>query len=177
MAAFAITRALHDQVRRHMRGRIEQVGFFLADFDAATRTFVLREWRAIPSEGFEYQGGYHVTLTDEMKTEVIRWAWDAGACLVEAHSHGYFGRAKFSPSDLWGFREWVPHLFWRLRARPYAALVAAGDTFDALAWIEAADKPEQVGRIELDDGRVLMATGRTLSELGEDEGYEEYEVA
>jgi hypothetical protein len=177
MADFAISRALYDEVRVHLRGSIEQVGFFLADFEDATRTFVLREWRAIPPEGFECQSAHHVTLTDEMKTEVIRWAWDAGASLVEAHSHGDFGRAKFSPSDLWGFREWVPHLLWRLRARPYAALVAAGDTFDALAWIEAADTPEQVGRIQLDDRTVLAATGRTLTELGEDEDHKEYGVA
>ncbi len=173
MATFAITRPLYDKVRGHLRGRVEQVGFFLAEFDAATRTFVLRDWRAIPPEGFEYQSTYHVTLTDEMKTEVIRWAWDAGACLVEAHSHADVGRAKLSPSDLWGFRDWVPHLFWRLRGRPYAALVTTGDTFDALAWVEAADQPEQVERIALNDGSFLVATARTLAALGNDE----YEVA
>lgn len=177
MPAFAITRPLYDEVHRHLRGRIEQVGFFLADFDAATGKFVLGEWRPIPPEGFEYQSAYHVTLTDDMKTEVIRWAWDARACLVEAHSHADFGRAKFSPSDVMGFAQWVPHLFWRLRRRPYAALVTAGGTFDALAWIEAADKPEEIERIELDDGTVLVATGRTLNEPGDDEDYEQYEVA
>lgn len=175
MATFATTQPLYDNVR-HLGGRVEQVGFFLAEFDAATRTFVLREWRAIPAEGFEYQSAYHVTLTDEMKTEVIRWAWNARACLVEAHSHGNFGRAKFSPSDLWGFRDWVPHLFWRLRGRPYAALVTTGDSFDALAWVEAADQPEQVDRIEL-DGIALMATARTLTEFGEDDLDDEYGVA
>jgi hypothetical protein len=177
VAAFAVSSALYDQVRLHLQGRIEQVGFFLADFDGATRTFVLREWRAIPPEGFEYQSAYHVTLTDEMKTDVIRWASDAGASLVEAHSHADFGRARFSPSDLWGFREWVPHLFWRLRARPYAALVTAGGSFDALAWMDGPDKPEQVERIQLDDGTVVMPTRQTLAEIREDEVSEEDEVA
>ena len=68
--------------------------------------------------------------------------------------------------DLTG--DWVPHLFWRLRRRPYAALVTAGDTFDALAWVEAADLPEQTERIELDDGGVLVATACTLAALGDD---------
>jgi hypothetical protein len=169
MTAFAVTRALYDGARGHLRGRVEQVGFFLADFDGTRRAFLLREWRAIPPEGFEYQSAYHVSLTDEMKTEVIRWAWDARACLVEAHSHGDFGRAMFSPSDLSGFRDWVPHLFWRLRRRPYAALVTAGETFDALAWVEAADLPEQIERIELDDDGVLVATACTLAALGDDQ--------
>jgi hypothetical protein len=167
VAAFAITRPLYNEARAHLRGRVEQVGFFLAEFDATTGTFVLREWRAIPPEGFEYQSAYHVTLNDEMKTEVIRWAWDARD----------FGRAKFSPSDLWGFRDWVPHLFWRLRCRPYAALVTTGDTFDALAWIETPDQPEQVERIDLDDGIALVATARTLNEVGDDEPDHEFEVA
>lgn len=170
MAAIAISRALYDDLRLHLRGHVEQVGFFLADFDAETKTFVLREWRAIPPEGFEYQGAYHITLTDEMKTEVIQWAWDADACLVEAHSHKNSGPAKFSPSDFWGFRDWVPHLFWRLRRRPYAALVIAGESFDALAWIDSADEPEQAEHIELDDGTVFRATARTLIERHDDEG-------
>ena len=82
----------------------------------------------------------------------------------------------FSPSDLWGFQAWVPHLFWRLRGRPYAALVTAGDTFDALAWVDSAEQPEQVDQIELDDGSVLVATTRTLTLRGDDEHAQESEI-
>lgn len=167
MATFRISHELYEAVRAHLRGRVEQVGFFLADYEA--ETFVLGEWRPIPPEGFEYQGAYHVTLTDEMKTDIIRWAWDAGACLVEAHSHGDRGSAQFSPNDLSGFRDWVPHLFWRLRRRPYAALVTQGETFDALAWVDDARQPQQVTQIELDDGTVLPATALTLCENDEAE--------
>lgn len=167
MATFSLRPELYEEVRDHLHGRIEQVGFFRATFDPETRTFNLYEWRAIPPDGFEYQGAFHVSLTDEAKAEMIKWAWDARACLVEAHSHSDSGPAEFSPSDLWGFRDWVPHLFWRLRRRPYGALVTAADSFDALAWVEAPDAPEQVERIELDDGRVLVATGRTLAEVRE----------
>jgi len=165
MASFAVTRELYDQACAHLRGPVEQVGFFLADFDSGSRRFVLREWRSIPPDGFEYQGAHHVTLTDETKTEIIRWAWGKRASLVEAHSHLGLDPAEFSPSDLRGFREWVPHLFWRLRRSPYAALVTADQTFDALAWVETAERPEQVDRLELDDGTVLTPTKRTLSEL------------
>lgn len=171
MVAFRMSRPMYDEVREHLRD-IEQVGFFLADFDPATRTFALREWRAVPPEGFESQSTFHVTLTDAIKTEVIRWAWESGVCLVEAHSHSHLGRAEFSPSDLWGFRDWVPHLFWRLRSRPYAAFITADDAFDGLAWINAADAPEQVERIELGDGVVLTATKRTLWSPGNDEAAE-----
>lgn len=163
MVAFRISRALYEGALADLFGGVEQVGFFLADFDPPTRSFVLHEWRAVPATGFEYQSAFHVTLTDEMKTEVIRWAWDARASLVEAHSHGDLVLAEFSPSDVWGLRDWVPHLFWRLRRRPYAAIVAAGDDFDGLAWISDPDQPEQVEQIEFDDGSSLVASGRTLA--------------
>jgi hypothetical protein len=61
-----------------------------------------------------------------------------------------------------GLREWVPHLWWRLRGRPYGAVVVDGDTFDALAWVASADRPEYVVGIELDGGGLLSATGLTL---------------
>lgn len=155
---------LYRSFRGHLVGRVEQVGFFLADFDRARRTLVLREWRPMPPEAFEIQSAYHVTLRDEVRPEIIKWAWDGCACLVEAHSHGDDTIAGFSSSDVWGFAEWVPHVRWRLRGRPYAAIVTADSTFDALAWIDGADCPEQVEQLEVDSD-VFLATGRTLPRL------------
>lgn len=166
MSTIAATSDLYEPAREHLRGRIEQVGFFLADFDAERQAFVLREWRPMLPEAFEFQSAYHVTLRDEVRPEVIKWAWDSDACLVEVHSHGDRGRAGFSPSDIWGFDEWVPHVRWRLRARPYAAIVTAGESFDALAWLDGSGEPSQIGRLEVDDA-VCVATARTLPQLGE----------
>lgn len=171
-----MSRDLWNQAAAHLRGGVEQVGFFLADTDPMTRGFAMRDWRAVPPEGVAYRNAYHITLTDEMKNDVIRWAWDAHASLVEAHSHSELADAEFSPSDLWGFRDWVPHLLWRLRGCPYGALIAAGDSFDALAWFKTAERPEQVERIELDDG-VLTATRRTMRALDHDERHDDYESA
>jgi hypothetical protein len=159
---------LYCAAREHLRGHIEQVGFFLADFEAEDSAFVLREWRPMPPEAFEYQSAYHVTLHDEMRPEIIKWAWDAHACVVEVHSHGDEGTAWFSPSDLYGFDEWVPHVRWRLRGRPYAAIVTAGDSFDALAWIGDGKDPVQVTTLEV-DGVTHTATARTLPRLFESE--------
>ena len=170
MSTVTATRALYQPAREHLRGRIEQVGFFLADFEATRQAFVLREWRPMPPEAFEIQGAYHVTLRDEARPELIKWAWDHDACLVEAHSHADRGLAGFSPSDVWGFEEWVPHVRWRLRGRPYAAIVTAGDSFDALAWLDGSGQPSQIERLEIDD-TVCLATGRTLPRLVELSGH------
>lgn len=139
----------------------EQVGFFLADYDNATGAFHLLEWRLVRSEGFDTFGPLHVTLSDEVQTGVIQWAFSSGRCLVEAHSHGPRWPAEFSSTDLLGLDEWVPHVRWRLRARPYGALVVGGRDFDGLAWVEAAVTPVQI--TTLTAGAIdLTATMRTL---------------
>ena len=103
-----------------------------------------------------------MALTDEAQASAIQWAWSAGECLVEAHSHGDRWPAEFSVTDLSGFEEWVPHVRWRLRGLPYAALVTGGADFDGLAWIDTSGLPEQVALI-VGEGRELVATGRTLT--------------
>jgi hypothetical protein len=162
LVAIRMTRSNYAGLVDDLQGQDEQVGFFLAAYEPTQRVFEVHDWRLIGRSGFDYQSPYHVTLTDETKVEVIRWAWDSGASIIEAHSHDGVYPAEFSSSDQLGLREWVPHLFWRLRARPYAAIVTADDQFDAIAWIEAADQPEQVDWIELDDGLKMGATALTL---------------
>jgi hypothetical protein len=176
MARFVIGRDLYDALGGHLSARAEQVGFFLAEARLEERAFALCEWRPVPPEGLEYQSDFHVSLTDEMLAEVIKWAWDSGLSLIEAHSHGQWGPAKFSPSDLWGFEDWVPHLWWRLQGRPYAALVTTNDTFDAIAWIEGPVVAEQVDALLVDQLEHLFATGRTLREGRDRKSDDEPEV-
>jgi hypothetical protein len=105
----------------------------------------------------ESQSGMHVMLADGVRPRLIKTAWDAGHCLIETHSHGPRGYAEFSTSDLRGFDEWVTHVRWRLRGRPYAALVLAGDRWDALAWIDGP-QPVTVKAIEITEGEQVIET-------------------
>jgi hypothetical protein len=166
MTSIATTSEIYEAAREHLRGRIEQVGFFLADFEPHSQVFAVREWRPMPPEAFEHRSAYHVLLRDELRPEIISWAFRAGGCLIEVHSHGDDGSAGFSPSDIGGFEEWVPHVIWRLRGRPYAAIVTAGDSFDALAWLDGAAEPVQVERLEV-DGCGYTPTAYTLSRLND----------
>jgi hypothetical protein len=63
-----------------------------------------------------------------------------------------------------GFRDFVPHIFWRLRSKRYAALVFGDSDFDALAW---ADDPNEAVALDglLVDGRELHPTSITIREL------------
>ena len=164
MARLAVDSDLYEALGAHLNARAEQIGFFLAEWQSKERLFVLRNWWAVPPEGLEHQSDFHVSLTEDVRAEAIKWAWDSGTCLVEAHSHGFWGSAKFSPSDLWGFEDWVPHLWWRLRGRPYAAIVTAGDTFDAIAWIDAPNAVEQIESLDIKGSDPILPTGRTLLE-------------
>lgn len=155
---------LYADAHDHLVARAESAGFFLADWDGEQGLLRLRGWQPVQADGLKYQSDVHVSLTEATQTEIIRWAWDNGAGLVEAHSHGGKGPACFSPSDLSGFAEWVPHVWWRLQRRPYVAMVVAGSTFDGLAWISAPQRPQQVAAIDV-DGRSIEATRETLSRL------------
>jgi hypothetical protein len=142
----------------------EQVGFFLADFVEADGAFRILDWRLVGAHEEFDEAGFHVTLGGEVQTEVIQWAFSTGRCLIEAHSHGPRWPAEFSRTDVLGLDEWVPHVRWRLRGRPYGALVVGGTDFDGLAWVDTSTDPVQVSRLvagSLD----LAATCRTLPKI------------
>jgi hypothetical protein len=163
VVALSFPEGVLPQALEHLAG-VEQVGFFLADWVPEERAFRICCWQPVLSSGYAIQTDYHVRLRDEAKAEMIKWAWDSGKSLIEAHSHGSQGRARFSPSDLAGFEEWVPHLWWRLQRRPYAAIVTQGETFDGWAWIENATDAEQVWVIEAPE-ETRQATGDTTQWL------------
>lgn len=164
MARFIVPADLYDRFRLDLNAQAEGAGFFLADYEADTRALRFRDWRVVLESGFESRSEFHLVLRDEVRAEIIKWAWDMGASLVETHSHR-FGDAQFSWSDLKGLQEWVPHLWWRLRGRPYGAIVLDGETLDGLAWVEDARIPEQVAELEITGKGSVRATGRTLAGL------------
>jgi hypothetical protein len=96
-----------------------------------------------PSE-FSYKSLYGIELTDGCRATVIRRAHDLNASLLESHSHPRSAVAEFSPSDRSGFAAFVPHVWWRLKKKPYAALVMGPHGFDSLSWISNPERPDGV---------------------------------
>lgn len=105
---------------------------------------------------------FEVRLRDHVRPRLIKAAWDAGVALVEAHSHGGPFAASFSPTDMVGLREWVPHLRWRLGGRPYAALVFARDSVDGLVW-RASNEPDGLSALLVGEC-TLTPTGRSIQD-------------
>lgn len=144
--------------REHLDARAERAGFFLADWEPRGRCFKVRAWRPIDEVAGD-PNEMHVSLSDETRLSVIQWAGAEEACLIEAHSHGHWCPAAFSPFDLRSLGDWVPHLWWRLHGRPYAAIVTSSLDLDALAWIDDPRRSEQVDGVSA--GSYFQATKAT----------------
>lgn len=146
----------------------EQVVFLYAT--CAAGVFEVDGIEVMVSADIASRSKLHVELADNVRPRVIKAAWDTNRVLIEAHSHGANARAEFSRSDLYGFKEWVKHVRWRLRNRPYVALVKAGERWDALAWVEN-DDPTTIDVIEITkDGNTIetvLPTNTTAAKLAD----------
>ena len=103
----------------------------------------------------------YIELTDETRISLIKRAHNLNASLVEMRSHPGPWPAAFSFSDRNGLRETVPHMRWRLRKRPYMAIVVAPSGYDALVWNGDAKIPEALAGIEV-GGHLMHPTNASL---------------
>jgi hypothetical protein len=150
--------------------RVEEAAFVYAARETTDGAEVFRavEWAPVPSDGFVTRSAVHFELADAMRAAVIKRAHDLGASLVEFHSHTGRWQAAFSPSDRAGFREFVPHAWWRLKGRPYLAVVVTRSGFDGLAWIAGAHAPERLDGVLVAE-TLLTPTGLSHGETALDE--------
>jgi hypothetical protein len=147
----------------------EEAAFVFARASSRNSSHVFEhiDWFRVPREGFALHSAFHFELAEEQQAAIIKRAHDLGASIVEFHTHRGKWPAQFSASDWYGLEEFVPHVWWRLKGRPYAALVVTATGFDGLAWIESSAAPIRVAELFADD-RVMTPTG--LSPLMRD-GY------
>lgn len=151
------------QIWQHLFGdgsSDEAAGFLFATHrtEDEVQVFEKVEWYPVPADGYEVRNEFHFELTDQVRGQVIKRAHDLRASIVEVHSHGGPLPAAFSPSDQWGFREFVPHVWWRLKGRPYLAVVATSRDFDGLVWLAGPETPQRLDGIVV-DGQILTSTG------------------
>jgi hypothetical protein len=161
-----LAQGLHQQIWDHLlheNQKAEEAAFcFVRDNGQNDLQFL--DWYPIPDEDFDYHSLYHFELSAQCQSRVIKRAHDLRASLVEFHSHPYPYPAEFSSSDKAGFREFVPHVWWRLKGGPYAAVVVAPGSFDSLAWTADPKEPNGVLRIQIGT-KILEPTSRTFGAL------------
>jgi hypothetical protein len=165
MTFVSLSANLYNELTDHLASTdVEQVAFMFTTPSAKTSELHISEIYPVPRGDFDYQSDRHVTLTDQVRGDIIKRAHDTGGSLVEAHSH-VAGPAQFSPSDLFGFDDWVPHVRWRLRGRPYVALVFAGRAFDALVWQGQSSRPQPLDYLNIEDRQRLLPSGLTYKRI------------
>lgn len=122
-------------------------GFAVVERNGTQLQFRVQSWYAVQPADYAYRGVEGIELTDACRAAVIKRAHDLNAALIEFHSHPGSLPATFSITDRAGFEDFVPHVWWRLKGRPYAAVVVATRSADALAWVEAPDQSVRVDGI------------------------------
>jgi hypothetical protein len=169
MTSLSMPASTYAELIAHLSSRkVEQVAFLFTGPPLPARPLRVSEIHRVPREGFDYQSDYHVALTDAVRGQVIKRAHDLEGCLVEVHSHAEGPPVWFSGSDLRGFADWVPHVRWRLRRRPYIALVFAGQAFDALVWEGEDQAPTPLASLEVDGKPLQSPSGITYERLQRD---------
>ncbi len=160
-------------LQRHLlKGRREQVAFALSEFaeSEGSERFVVKEIGFADDADFDVQSEFHITLTDDALARLIKRAWDLRLSVVELHSHPmWHGHASFSPSDLAGLEDHVPYMFWRLRGRPYAAIVVSQGAVDALAWIKGPEDLRALDRLRIGED-IVELTQETITHLEQTDG-------
>jgi len=135
--------------------------------------FQFVSWYAVQTDEYEYQSAWYVELKDEIRPKIIKKAFDLNTAIVELHSHVHLGPAGFSESDLHGLYDFVPHVRWRLKGKPYAAIVISRSDFDGLVWMNGNKEPQQLNGLKV-DGKKFYSNGITLTNLSQDHEYRSF---
>jgi hypothetical protein len=160
MTDLAIRKADWASLRAHLIPRkhvVEEAAFLFAEDPGNGSQWVCQEIWLLTGDDFAYQSASHIELSDSVRARIIKNAHDTRTAIVELHSHTGKCPAQFSYSDHLGFTDWVPHVRWRLKGKPYGALVVTRSGFDGLIW--RTTMPERIGRIRVIGGKSLYPTG------------------
>lgn len=145
----------------------ESVAFLFATVQDTAQSLTLRakDFMLVGADGFKVQDRDYIELSDECRIAVIKRAHQTKTALIELHSHPFDSpwAPAFSFADMAGFRETVPHLWWRLSDRPYGAIVVAPNGFDALVWRNNPHSPACLTALRV-DGNAMLPTNMTLGD-------------
>lgn len=141
----------------------EQAAFLFCKFSNSSDGLLLEaiDQKLLNTADFAAQRKDYIELTDQTRIDLIKRAHLTSTALAELHSHPGPWPAAFSRFDRHGFKETVPHMRWRLKQRPYLAIVVAPSGFDALIWPPGAARPEPLAGIKV-GGATFEPTNNSL---------------
>src|SRR6202035_6061179 len=110
MATVSFPTDLYDELSRHPPKAPESVAFMRSAQPDSDHVFRVEELFLIDNSDSSLRNDDHCELNDEVRAAVIKWAWDKGGCLIEAHSHGLLFPPQFSRYDIAQLAAWLPHV-------------------------------------------------------------------
>ena len=146
---------------------VEPAGFLFVRLKPGETATIFQdiEWFPVTPDGFLELSIYHFELAPRTRAQIIKRAHDLSASIVEFHSHRGPWSAEFSTTDMIGLEEFVPHVRWRLKGKPYFAIVLSQNGFDGLAWITNQTSPQYIDGI-VTDGALHEPTRLSLLSYG-----------
>jgi hypothetical protein len=161
-----VSREQWEQLMTYLSQEVEHFAFMFARINSQGKYRVI-EVKLLESDDYSYQGRAGLQLVDEIRPEVIQHAIATDTMVIEAHSHyGLPWPACFSDLDMTGLAEIAPHMLWRLKGRPYAAIVVANGSFDAIVWLDR-NGPSRVEHVHVAD-KVIQPTNLTIEGISND---------
>jgi hypothetical protein len=127
----------YGQLRSHLLAAAprEQGAFAYFSTDDLGGALHVKAVELLGESDFVAQHEDYLEIADETRQRVIRQAHERQLGVIEFHSHPFPVAAQFSTADYNGLQETVPHMLWRLKGRPYGAVVVAPRDFDGLIWL------------------------------------------
>lgn len=161
-----LSEQVYNYLLKHLlpnRGKLEESAFLFVDItlDGSKVDFIYRDSYYVLESDYVFRSGFHLELKDSVRAMVIKKAHDLKCCIVESHSHINQGIAEFSYSDWTGFDDFVPHVQWRLKGKPYISLVFTRRNFDALVWFKENQHPVALKGIRVDN-KLKEPTGKSI---------------
>jgi hypothetical protein len=145
------------------KSRLEECAFLFVDaiFNESKVEFIYKDSYYLMDNDYDFRSEFHFELKDSIRAMMIKKAHNLNCCIVETHSHIGQRSAEFSYSDWDGFYDFIPHIQWRLKGKPYISLVFTTRNFDALVWFKDRKSPTALSGIQV--GSVLkIPTGKSI---------------
>lgn len=144
-------------------GEFEEAAFVFASTEETGNvvSFNFLEMAKLKPINFAARHNNYLELKETTRARLIKRAHDLKASMIELHSHIGPYPAVFSLSDRCGLKETVPHMWWRLSYRPYAAVVVTCESFDALVWVRNPHSPAPLDELVAGE-RILRPTNNSF---------------
>ncbi len=152
-----------DHVQSHLfQNQLEQAAFLFATTateDGCT-LFHVEDSYLVPPSGWDVQMDVYLEMTDEERAKILKMARDRNAAIIDCHSHPHSQEAVwFSPSDVAGITQFAQYAKWKLKGRPFAALVFGETSIDGVVWQGDFTSAEPLGALSVIGQARLTPTG------------------